>query len=226
MHFFLLYTVLSAAFTLACTPIIDPAIYMIRHGEKPSNGDNGLNAQGLERAQCLRSVFGRKSEYNIGYIMANTPLSSMNQPRKITCRRKSNKTNTDGKRARPLETVLPLAVDLGLTVDTSCDRNDYDCVKKVIAAYTGPGNILISWEHDALMHILEMLGVEDAPDYPHDRLVFELAFCFFRWSIDVDFDVGLILSGLFRRHTRISRRREVSAALGWIIESCVHCNLP
>lgn len=51
-------------------------VYLIRHGEKPSSG-NGLNAQGLQRAHCLRNVFGSSSSYNIGYIMAMTPDSGM-----------------------------------------------------------------------------------------------------------------------------------------------------
>lgn len=51
-----------------------PTVYLIRHGEKPDDG-NGLNADGLQRAQCLRSVFGASSGYNIGYIMAMTPKS-------------------------------------------------------------------------------------------------------------------------------------------------------
>jgi len=54
-----------------------PTVYLIRHGEKPSDGGDGLNAQGLERAQCIRSVFEKGSIYNIGHIMAQTPKSSM-----------------------------------------------------------------------------------------------------------------------------------------------------
>ncbi|RLL94128.1 hypothetical protein CFD26_103415 [Aspergillus turcosus] len=127
-----------------------PTVYLIRHGEKPSDGGNGLSAQGLERAQCLRTVFGASSSYNIGYIMAQTPKS-------------------DGKRARPYETVEPLAEDLGLTVDTSCDRDDPKCVRDVVEGYTGSGNILICWEHDALTDIVEELGDDDAPSYPDDR---------------------------------------------------------
>lgn len=51
-------------------------VYLIRHGEKPANGDDGLDAQGLERAQCLRTVFGADSQYNIGYIIAEKPKKS------------------------------------------------------------------------------------------------------------------------------------------------------
>ncbi|KAK5114091.1 hypothetical protein LTR62_002660 [Meristemomyces frigidus] len=45
-------------------------VYLIHHGEKPSDGSNGLDAQGEQRAQCLRNVFGAGSGYDIGYIMA------------------------------------------------------------------------------------------------------------------------------------------------------------
>lgn len=76
-----------------------------------------------------------------------------------------------GKRQRPLDTVKPLAQDLGLTVDTSCDRDDPGCVKDVVQGYTGSGNILICWEHDALTDIVSELGDTDAPNYPDDRYV-------------------------------------------------------
>ena len=48
-------------------------LYLIRHGEKPEPEENGLSAQGLERAQALPGVFGPGSPYNIGYIMAQHP---------------------------------------------------------------------------------------------------------------------------------------------------------
>ncbi|EPS26399.1 hypothetical protein POX_g09300 [Penicillium oxalicum] len=134
------------ALALANLAIASPTVYLIRHGEKPASGD-GLNAQGMQRAQCLRNVFGANSQYNIGHIMAQTPKSS-------------------GKRQRPYDTVKPLAADLGLTVDLSCDRDDPKCVANVVKGYTGPGNILICWEHDALTDIVSTLGDSDAPDYP------------------------------------------------------------
>lgn len=68
---FLALTTLAMASMAAASP----TVYLIRHGEKPSSG-NGLSTQGVERAQCLRTVFGTSSTYNIGHIMAQTPLSS------------------------------------------------------------------------------------------------------------------------------------------------------
>jgi hypothetical protein len=51
-------------------------VYLIRHGEKPSDGGSGLNAQGVQRAQCLRNVFGASSGYNIEYIIVKQPKAS------------------------------------------------------------------------------------------------------------------------------------------------------
>ncbi|KAF7592250.1 hypothetical protein BBP40_000452 [Aspergillus hancockii] len=129
------YLIAAAAIATA-----SPTVYLIRHGEKPDDGGTGLSAEGVQRSQCLRSVFGKDSGYNI-----------------------------DGKRVRPYETVLPLAADLGLTVDTSCDRDDPKCVKKAVNNYSGEGNILICWQHSAMTDIVKKLGDDDAPTYPDDR---------------------------------------------------------
>jgi hypothetical protein len=51
-------------------------VYLIRHGEKPADGSNGLSAQGMQRAQCLRNVFGLSSQYKIGYMIAEQPKKS------------------------------------------------------------------------------------------------------------------------------------------------------
>ncbi|KAF2971405.1 hypothetical protein GQX73_g2136 [Xylaria multiplex] len=126
-----------------------PTVYLIRHGEKPPNDGIGLSPEGEQRAQCLRTVFGAASEYNIGYILAQTPKDN-------------------GKRTRPYLTVKPVADDLGLTVDTSCDRDDEKCVKKAVENYDGDGNILICWEHNQLNNLAEELGAMDVSNYPDD----------------------------------------------------------
>jgi hypothetical protein len=55
-----------------------PILYLIRHGEKPpkeadGKDADGLSTQGLERAQYLVQVFGKSSQYNIQYILAEKP---------------------------------------------------------------------------------------------------------------------------------------------------------
>ena len=55
---------------------------------------------------------------------------------------------SDGKRERPEETVQPLANDLGLTVNISCDKTDASCVAAAVQNYEGNGpakNSLICW---------------------------------------------------------------------------------
>ncbi|KAI1494251.1 hypothetical protein F5X96DRAFT_9168 [Biscogniauxia mediterranea] len=142
MH--LLRTTLFAALAAAA----QPTVYFIRHGEKPDEG-NGLSPEGEQRAQCLRGVFGASSQYNIGHIMAQTPKDN-------------------GKRQRPYDTVKPLANDLGLEVDISCDRDDEACVADVIDNYDGEGNILVCWEHHQLNNLVEELGAKDVDEYPTD----------------------------------------------------------
>jgi len=123
-----------------------PIIYMIRHGEKPpketdGKDPDGLSAQGVERAQGLRQVFAKSSQYNIGYILAEHPKS-------------------DGGRDRPYETVLPLSQDLGLTINSMIGRDDAEAAANAAKVYTGPGNVLICWEHGQLAKIAEAMGVK------------------------------------------------------------------
>jgi hypothetical protein len=67
---------------LIAYPKTAPIIYLIRHGEKPpKNPDgsdaDGLSAEGVERAQGLRQVFGADSPYDIKYIIAEHPKKGM-----------------------------------------------------------------------------------------------------------------------------------------------------
>ncbi|KAJ5157923.1 phosphoglycerate mutase family protein [Penicillium canariense] len=138
---------------LLATATAQSTVYLIRHGEKLSSG-NGISSQGEERAQCLVNVFSASSSYNIGHIMAETPRSAM--------------SISGGWQQCPYDTVLPLAESLGLDVDTSCERDDADCVQSVVDSYTGDGKILICWEHNELTNIVTALGDSDAPSYPDD----------------------------------------------------------
>jgi len=72
-----LTTFLLSLLATATAVAAQNTIYLIRHGEKPSDGSNGLDAQGIQRAQCLRTVFGASSSYNIGYIIAEQPKSGI-----------------------------------------------------------------------------------------------------------------------------------------------------
>lgn len=75
----------------------------------------------------------------------------------------------DGLHTRSFETILPLAIDLGLAVDLSCKRNQVKCVANLVDKFQGPGNILISWRHGKMKEIVEELGSDHVPEYPEDR---------------------------------------------------------
>ncbi|KAK1141264.1 hypothetical protein N8T08_009303 [Aspergillus melleus] len=162
----LLFLLLTAIFNVTACALPyshKPTVYIIRHGEKPPDpNDSGLSAEGVKRARCLRGVFGDYSPYDVGYIMAP-------------------KVNSKGQHRRSYETVLPLADDLDLIVDTSCKRNRVHCVAKKIRRYRGCGNILISWRHGKMEEMAQELGVEDPPEYPEDR--FDLI-----WTIPFPYD--------------------------------------
>lgn len=114
---------LLTATTLLALTSAQATVYLIRHGEKPADGGNGLTAQGQQRAQCLVNVIGKSSSYDIGYILAERPKS-------------------DGSRQRPYDTVKPLADSLGLKIDTSCGRDDSDCVANAVDSYEGQGGFI------------------------------------------------------------------------------------
>lgn len=64
----------------------------------------------------------------------------------------------DARSQRPYKTVLPLAQSLNITIDTPCDLDDSDCAGNAARAYSGPGNVLIAWEHTYLPLVAEAIG--------------------------------------------------------------------
>jgi len=147
-----------------------PTVYLIRHGEKPPklpNGDDqdGLSTLGVDRSQALVKVFGRKSKYDIGYIIAQHPKD-------------------DGGQDRPYLTMRPLAKSLkpdDVDFNHKIHRDDASGVAQAVQEYSGPGNVLICWEHHRLGDIAKAIGVKVAPEYPENR--FDVI-----WTIEAPYD--------------------------------------
>jgi len=130
-------------------------VYLIRHGEKPSDGSGGLTRKGRLRAQCLRRLFGPNSKYQIDYIIA---------------------PDFSGERhRRAYDTVLPLAKHLGIKIDKHCDHDDVGCAADTavdtISAKRFDGDVLISWRHSNVDEIAKLIGVRKSkvPVWPPDR---------------------------------------------------------
>ena len=64
----------SARVFAASAPKISNTVYLIRHGEKPSDGGQGLSAQGEERAQCLTNVCGSPI-FNVSLLSSSSCYS-------------------------------------------------------------------------------------------------------------------------------------------------------
>ncbi|MEI8026382.1 MAG: histidine phosphatase family protein [Pseudomonadota bacterium] len=125
-------------------------VIFIRHGEKPSVGDD-LNDKGYQRAQLLVNYF--KTSPDVTAFGAPVAIYAMARPHQ----------NSGSLRA--IETVTPLALSLGLTVNTSYLKDDYQAMIKDIMShpeYSGK-MVLICWEHAVIPEILDGFGYTGAP---------------------------------------------------------------
>lgn len=120
-------------------------IFIIRHGEKPSDGSDGLTLAGQARAQAYVSYF---QNYTIDCELLQW---------KALFAATSSKTSR-----RPLLTLEPLSKALGLEINA--DYDDKIPEKLVQDLRTNPNfdsaNILISWRHSGMLELADALGVE------------------------------------------------------------------
>ncbi|OKS85173.1 histidine phosphatase family protein [Mucilaginibacter polytrichastri] len=117
-------------------------IVLIRHGEKPAQGDN-LSCAGFNRAIKLPAVL--KSKFGIpDYIYVPAPS---------TGKRTTN--------CRMLQTIMPFAIKNNLPINTDFTVDATDLLAKKIKKQTG--TVLVVWEHKQLGNILISLGLKDLP---------------------------------------------------------------
>lgn len=115
-------------------------VVIIRHAEKPLNGDN-LSCKGLNRSLALPGVLYKK----------------FNLPNKIFVPVINN-----GKAAtqvRMFETIAPFAIKYNLSINTKFDADDVkDLAGEVLKE---KGYVLIVWSHSEIDKIAKALGVEN-----------------------------------------------------------------
>jgi hypothetical protein len=150
IRLFLLLLITVGSFTTgACQKADAPLkIVIIRHGEKPDNGDN-LNCQGLNRAMALPKVL-----YTKFGIASAIYIPSINA---------GDKTRS----ARMFQTITPYAVKYDLTINSSYNTDDYKHIARDIIQQHGI--VILCWEHNAIPHLVKTLGVEgNIRDWPDD----------------------------------------------------------
>ncbi|MFL6427735.1 MAG: hypothetical protein ACJ71S_05785 [Acidobacteriaceae bacterium] len=138
---------------------------MVRHGERAPGGLGQLTCMGLNRALALPKVligrFGRADA-----IFAPDPAEQM---------RENSFSNKEYSYVRPLATIEPTAIRLGLPVDAQLGyRNIADLQKVVTAPIYATSTIFIAWEHkyayDFARQMLRTYGLDPSqvPGWPSD----------------------------------------------------------
>ena len=146
----------------------DTTIVIVRHGEKPAQGLGQLTCQGLNRSLALAPVL----------------LTSYGKPVAIYAPNPAVLKTDNGipyAYVRPLATIEPLAIRVGLPVNLEWGMADIEPLAAQILA-SPPGTHVVAWEHhwgEALArHLLARLGGDPA-DVP-------------RWD-DSDFDSVFVI---------------------------------
>ena len=128
-------TAVFVCLLFSASAFADETIVLIRHGEKPKHGLGQLNCQGLNRSLALPEVlitkFGKADA-----IFAPNPAVL----------KKDNDTNY--AYIRPLATIEPTAIRLGLPVDIEFGSKDIAALQATLLSPTYKNAVVyLAWEH-------------------------------------------------------------------------------
>lgn len=137
-------------------------LIFIRHGEKPEKGLGQLNCQGLNRALALPKVL--LTRYGTPDLLVAPNPGATKQDWGVVY-----------NYVRPLATIEPLAIRLGMPVDTTLAWDDQDGLVTLLQARVkgGAQRVVIAWEHHlagkVARALLESWGyTEPVPPWPSD----------------------------------------------------------
>ena len=121
----------------------EETIVFFRHGEKPSGGYGQLTCQGLNRALALPTVllanYGKPS-----YLYAPNPAVKVSDPA------------GSFYYVRPLATIEPTAVRVGMSINTRYGYNDRAGLEATLITPTKANStIFVAWEHAQLVLIVQ-----------------------------------------------------------------------
>ena len=152
---------LTACVVLGCLllPVAhaDTTIVIVRHGEKPAQGLGQLSCQGFNRSLALAPVL----------------LSNYGKPVAIYAPNPAVKKIDKGVSyayIRPLATIEPLAIRVGLPVNVDWGMAEVTQLAEVLLAQT-EGTLVVAWEHHfaekLAKHLLTVLGGNstEVPDW-------------------------------------------------------------
>ena len=118
-------------------------IVFMRHGEKPSGGYGQITCQGLNRALQLPDVLLAKYG-KPNYIYAPNPTVKISDPA------------GSFYYLRPLATIEPTAIRLGMNVWTKYGYNDIASLQSALITSTkATSTIFVAWEHQWLQKAVQ-----------------------------------------------------------------------
>ena len=133
--------------TVAPAPVL--RIVIIRHGERPAEGDN-LSCTGLNRALALPAVLNElmPSPPNLTFV----PVIGTN--------------DEDTTRVRMLQTVMPYAVQHNLTINSDFMVANIKAFARQLRKLRG--TVLVVWEHHSIVDIAKDLKIKNVSDWPDE----------------------------------------------------------
>lgn len=125
---------------------VQETIVFVRHGEKPAQGLGQLDCQGLNRSLALPQVliakFGKPD-----YIFAPDPGHQMRD------------SGIAYNYIRPLATIEPTAIRLGMPVNTQFGAEQIDALQQTLLAPAyAHALIFVAWEHTLLNELVRHLA--------------------------------------------------------------------
>jgi hypothetical protein len=159
-----LFWISSALQTFAAPPeqAKGETIVLIRHGEKPPQGLGQLNCKGLNRALALPDLLIKRYG-KPDFIYAPNPSIQVN-----------DRSSTSYSYVRPLVTIEPTAIRLGMPVNTQIGFNETDKLQKELMQPTYAHSLIfVAWEHIALYQFARQMLLSSGkdpnvvPDWPN-----------------------------------------------------------
>jgi hypothetical protein len=119
-------------------------VVIIRHGEKPKDGDN-LSCQGQNRALQLPAVLHQK--FNVPDFIYVPAL----------------KSDESTKHSRMFQTISPFAIKYNVIINSKYSSEENEKIARSVLKKSGI--VLMVWEHTAIQQLASTLGVHHAPKW-------------------------------------------------------------
>mgnify|MGYP005816595341 CR=1 FL=1 len=144
----MLAAAMPAGLLSSSSALADTTIVIVRHGEKPEQGLGQLTCRGLNRALGLAPVLLSRYGKPVALYAPNPALKKMDK-------------GVAYAYVRPLATIEPLAIRVGLPVNVDWGMAEVGPLAEALLARAG-GTQVVAWEHHyaekLAKHLLEAAG--------------------------------------------------------------------